>query len=51
MVHLYLELDLSLQEDRSKSEAHFKLAISLGGGYWINCIVLSPGSLELELEV
>lgn len=51
LFHLYLELNFSLEEDRSKSETHFKLASALGGGYWIHCIALSLGSLGLKLEV
>ena len=46
-----MELNFSLEEDKSKSELHSKLATSLGGGSWMNCIALPLGSLGLELEV
>ena len=48
---VHVELNFSLKEDKFKLELHSKLATSLGGGSWMNCIALPLGSLRLELEV
>lgn len=48
---VHVELNFSLEEDKSKSELHSKLATYLGGGSWMNCIALPLGFLGLELEI
>lgn len=48
---VHVELNFSLKEDKSKSELQSKLATSLGGGSWMNCIALPLGSLGPALEV